>query len=60
MLIESLAGLIAVRRRTVALCLGGTVDKPLFGGMAFGMAACGALSRDPQINDFSHGGAFGS
>ena len=33
MLIESLAGLVPVRRRTVALRFGGAMGKPLFGGV---------------------------
>jgi hypothetical protein len=54
MLIESVAGLVAVRRRTVALRLGDAVGEPLFGGTVFGLAACGALAGDPQVDDFSH------
>jgi hypothetical protein len=54
MLIETLAGLVAVRRRLVALRFGDAVDKPLFGGLAFGLAARGALSDHPQIDDLSH------
>ena len=30
------------------------MGKPLFGGVAFGLAACGALAGDPQIDDLSH------
>jgi hypothetical protein len=54
MLIESLAGLILVRRRPVALCFGGAMGKPLFGGVAFGLAAYGALASYTQIDDLSH------
>jgi hypothetical protein len=54
MLIESLAGLVLVRRRPVALRLGGAVGEPLFGGVAFGFAACGALAGNPQVDDLSH------
>jgi hypothetical protein len=54
MLIESLAGLILVRRCPVALCFRGAMGKPLFGGVAFGRAACGALARHPQVDDLSH------
>jgi len=54
MLIESLAGLGPVRRRTVPLTLGNAMGKPLFGGAAFGFAACRALAGDPQIDNLSH------
>ena len=54
MLIDSLAGPVTVRRRTVALQLGDAVGEPLFGGAVFGLAVCGALARDPQIDDLSH------
>src|SRR3954447_26031353 len=54
MLIESLAGLVLVRRRTVALRLGGAVGEPLFGGVAFDFAACDALAGEPQVDDLSH------
>jgi hypothetical protein len=54
MLIESLAGLVAVRRRLVALRFGDAMSEPLFGGSPFGLAACGALADDPQIDDLSH------
>src|SRR5436853_4240533 len=54
MLIESLAGLVLVRRRTVALRFGGAMSKPLFGGVALGLAACGSLASDTQIDDLSH------
>jgi hypothetical protein len=54
MLIKNLAGLILVRRRPIALCLGGAMGKPLFGGVVFGLAACGALAGHPQIDDLSH------
>ena len=57
MLIESLAGLVLVRRRTVTLRFGDAVGKPLFGGVVFGFAACGALTGDPQVDDLSHIGA---
>jgi hypothetical protein len=30
------------------------MGKPLFGGVAFGLAACGALTGDPQVDDLSH------
>ena len=30
------------------------MGEPLFGGVAFGFAACGALAGDPQIDDLSH------
>jgi hypothetical protein len=54
MLIESLAGLVAVRRRLVAVRFGDAVGEPLLGGAVFGLAACGALACDPQVDDFSH------
>jgi hypothetical protein len=54
MLIESLAGLGAVRRRMIAFRFGGAMGEPLFGGVAFGFAARGALAGGPQIDDFSH------
>ena len=54
MLIDSLAGPVTVRRRTVALRFGDAMGKPLFGGVVFGLAACGALTGDPQIDNFSH------
>jgi hypothetical protein len=54
MLIESLAGLIPVRRRMIAFRFGGAMGEPLFGSIAPGLAACGPLSGDPQIDDFSH------
>jgi hypothetical protein len=54
MLIESFAGLVALRRGTVALRLGNTVSKPLFGGAAFGFASGGALARDAEVDDLSH------
>jgi len=54
MLIDSLAGLFTVRRRTVALQSGDAMGKPLFGGAVFGLAARGALACDPQIDNLSH------
>jgi len=54
MLIKNLAGLILVRRRPVTLDFGGAMGKPLFGGVVFGLAACGALAGDPQVDDLSH------
>jgi hypothetical protein len=30
------------------------MGEPLFGGLCFGLAACGALTCDPQIDDLSH------
>src|ERR1700742_4223260 len=54
MLIESVAGLIAVRCRTVALRLGDAVGEPLFGGVAFGLAVSGALASEPKVDDLSH------
>jgi hypothetical protein len=54
MLIESLTGLVTVRRRTVALRSGDAMGKPPFGGAVFGLAARGALARDPQIDNLSH------
>jgi hypothetical protein len=38
----------------VAIRFGDATGKPLFGGVAFGLAARGALARDPQIDDLSH------
>ena|SRR5947209_5809651 len=58
MLIESLAGLVAVRRRMVAFRPGDAMGEPLFGGVAFGLAAYGALAGEPQVDDFSHASAF--
>jgi hypothetical protein len=57
MLIESLAGHVAVRRRFVMLRFGDTVSDPLLSGMLFGFAACGAFAGHPQIDDLSHAGA---
>ena len=54
MLIEKLAGLVAVRRRTVALRLGCAVGEPPFGGVAFSFVAGGAFARDPEVDDLSH------
>jgi hypothetical protein len=54
MLIDSLAGLLTVRRRTVVLRFRHAMGEPLFGGAVFGLAACGALAGDPQIDDLSH------
>ena len=54
MLIESLAGLVTVRRRLLALRFGSAMGEPLFGGAAFGVAAGGALAGDPQIDDLGH------
>ena len=33
--------------------------KPRFGGVGFGLAAGGALSGEPQIDDLSHARALG-
>ena len=57
MLIENLAGLVAVGRCAIALRLGSAVGKPPFGGVAFGFSAHGAFAGDPQIDDLSHAGA---
>jgi hypothetical protein len=54
MLVESVAGLVAVRCRAVALRFGGAVGEPLLHGVSFGLASSGAFSCDPQIDDFSH------
>jgi hypothetical protein len=54
MLIDKLAGLLTVRRRTVVLRFGDAVSEPLFSGAVFGLAACGPLARDPQIDNLSH------
>jgi hypothetical protein len=54
MLIDSLAGPLTVRRRTVALRFGDAMGKPLFGGAVFGLATCGTLARDPQIDNLNH------
>src|ERR1043165_278592 len=54
MLIKSQTGLVAVRRRLVALRFGHAVSNALFGGMVFGFAAAGALACHPKIDDFSH------
>ena len=54
MLIKSLAGLILVRRRSVALRFGGAMGKPLFGGVVFGLTACCTFAGQPQIHDLSH------
>ena len=54
MLIESLAGLVAVRRRLVALRLGSAMGEPLLRGVVFGLVACRALACGPQIDDLSH------
>jgi hypothetical protein len=37
-----------------ALRLGDAMSKPPLGGVAFGLAAGGPLSSDPQIDDLSH------
>jgi hypothetical protein len=57
MLIESLAGLVLVRRRFVMLRFGDTVSDPLLSGMLFGFAAGGAFAGHPQIDDLSHAGS---
>ena len=57
MLIESLAGLVQVRRRFVVLRFGDTMCHPLFRGMLFGFAAGGAFAGHPQIDDLSHAGS---
>jgi hypothetical protein len=54
MQIKSVAGLVLVRRRMIALQFGDAMGKPLFGGVVSGLAACGALSGDPQVDDLSH------
>jgi hypothetical protein len=54
MLIESLAGIVTVRRRLIALRFGSAMGEPLFGSAAFGFAAGGARSRDPQVEDLGH------
>jgi hypothetical protein len=57
MLIEGLAGLVLVRRRTVAFRFGDAMSESLFGGVPFGGVAFGALAGDSQIDDLSHGRA---
>jgi hypothetical protein len=57
MLIESLAGLVQVRRRFVMLQLGDTMCHPLLRGMLFGFAASGTFAGHPQIDDLSHAGS---
>ena len=57
MLIESVAGLIAVRRRMIALRFGDAMREPLLSGVAIGLAAIGALSSEPKIDDLSHASA---
>jgi hypothetical protein len=59
MLVEGVTGLVAVRRRMVALRCGDAMRKPRFGGVGFGLAARGALSGEPQIDDLSHARALG-
>jgi hypothetical protein len=59
MLVEGVTGLVAVRRRMVALRWGDAMRKPRFGGVGFGLAARGALSGEPQIDDLSHARALG-
>jgi hypothetical protein len=59
MLVEGVTGLVAVRRRMVALRCGDAMRKPRFGGVGFGLAAGGALSGEPQIDDLSHARALG-
>jgi len=54
MLIENLTGLIAVRRRPVALRRGDTVRKPLLSGVVFGLVASGPFSGEPQVDDLGH------
>jgi hypothetical protein len=54
MLIESVTGLVAVRRRMSALLSGDAMREPLFGGVVFGLAASGAFSDEPQVDDLSH------
>jgi hypothetical protein len=58
MLIESVAGLVAVRRRMNALRFGDAMREPLFGGVAIGLAASSALSCEPQIDNLSHASAL--
>jgi hypothetical protein len=53
-LIEAVALPFALLRGQFALRLGDPVDVPVFGSAAFGLAARGAFSGDPQIDDFSH------
>jgi hypothetical protein len=54
MLIESVTGLVAVRRRMSALRCGDAMREPLLGGVVFGLAASGAFSDEPQVDDLSH------
>jgi hypothetical protein len=54
MLIQSQAGLVAVRRRLVAPRFGHAVSNPLSGGMTIGFTAVGALACHPKVDDFSH------
>jgi hypothetical protein len=54
MLIESLAGLGAVRLGLFALSFRSAVGKPPFGGAALGFIARCTFARDPQIDDFRH------
>jgi len=54
MLIESQTGLVTARRRTFALRFGDAMDDPLLRGLAFRLATSFTLSRNPQIDDFSH------
>ena len=54
MLVESPAGLFAVRLGPIALRLGCAMGQPPFSGAIFGLLACYALARDPQIDDVSH------
>jgi hypothetical protein len=53
-LIENMTGLIAVRRRTVALRCGDAVRKPLLSGVVFGLVAGGPLTGEPQVDDLGH------
>jgi hypothetical protein len=58
MLVESLTGPVAVRLRTLALRFGDAMNEPLFGGVAAGFFFGGALSRHPQVDDFSHASPY--
>jgi hypothetical protein len=59
MLIEGVAGPLAVRRRMSALRFGDAMREPLLCGVAFGLAAIGALSSEPEIDDLSHASCRG-
>ena len=54
MLIEIVAGLVAVRPGKVARLLGRAMFQSPLGGASFGFSAFGTLAGDPEIDNLSH------